>query len=129
MVQRPNWRRFSLRTLMIAMAFTAVGCYWFMLPTLNARRFAAAMSAEDFAAADKLLLFRPDDDPFPGRMKDEFVSPPKVVIEPLTWHDLWYGERQLVVPVLYRVGDGGIADCTYVLRAKRDHLEVVLALP
>lgn len=47
--------RFSLKLLLIAVTATALFCFWRTRPAANAARFAAALEAEDFAAADQLV--------------------------------------------------------------------------
>ena len=48
--------RYSLRTLLVAMIVMPAGIYWLSLPTLNARRLAAALERRDYGAAEQLLM-------------------------------------------------------------------------
>jgi len=48
--------RFSLRTLFVITTLVAALCLWFMLPSLTARRFLAAVASEDYPSADEFFL-------------------------------------------------------------------------
>jgi hypothetical protein len=48
--------------MFLAVTIIACGCYWLMLPTLNARRFVEAMRAENYRLADG--CFRDPNDRF-----------------------------------------------------------------
>lgn len=118
--------RFSLRTLFVAMAIVAGACYWLMLPTLNAQRFAAAIGARNYREAER--LFAPGAETFPGAWKEHEYFEPKVIVKPWTWRDLLHGERHLTVGIGYG-DDGGIIHCAGELRASRSGLEVVMFFP
>ena len=45
-----------MRTLLVAMIVMPAGIYWLSLPTLNARRLAAALERRDYRAAERLLV-------------------------------------------------------------------------
>jgi hypothetical protein len=107
--------RFSIRTILVATAISAAGCWWVVRPTAVARRFVAAIAAQDFAAADSLGI-DPNRRFVNGAIYHFVVSdkevgrsyyspeitrrgrPPCRIEANLlrwSWHDLWRGQRQL----------------------------------
>jgi hypothetical protein len=118
--------RYSLRALLVVSAVVPVAVYWLALPTLNARRYVAAMAARDFAAADALCVSAKDS--FPGDWTRHATFEPKAGMKPLTWHELWRGERQLYVGITY--GDGsGLASCGLECTATRRGIEPGMMFP
>lgn len=118
--------RYSLRALLIFVTLFCLAIGWLALPTLRARQFMAAMSQKDYAAAEQ--LFAREKDVFPGSFKDHQHFEPRVVLQPLTWHDLVNRERNLFVGISY--GDGsGIATCGVEIKATADGLEVGMMAP
>jgi hypothetical protein len=79
-------------------------CYWVARPTLLSERFAAAIRAADYAAADKLCV-DPDRQFFHLMMGELQPRAPKdsilvtVTMQPRTWQDLWRGQRQMYMEV------------------------------
>jgi hypothetical protein len=118
--------RYSLRTLLIAVTLICLGIGWLALPTLRAREFVSAMADENYAAAEKLFVDQRK--VFPGHFKDHQIFDPRVILKPLTWHDLVHRERNLVVGVSYCDGRG-MASCTVEIKATADGLEKGMALP
>jgi hypothetical protein len=97
-----------------------------MLPTMNAQRFMLAIQLRDFATAES--LFASEQDTFPGTFKnyDHFVANPNLA--PLTWRDLWKGERRISVSIDYG-DDGGMIGCGADIYAHRDGLKMGLIVP
>jgi hypothetical protein len=95
-----RWIRFSLRTLLVLTALVAGLCYWLARPTLLAERFAAAIQAADYTAADKLCA-DPDRQFFHLMMGDLQPRAPKdsipvtVTMQRRTWRDLCRGQRHM----------------------------------
>jgi hypothetical protein len=87
--------RFSLRTLLIVMAVAPVAMYWVGLPTLNARRYVAALEAKDYVAADRMCVDQQH--PFPGEMKEWLSFAAQVKVERLTCRDVWRGQRRIAI--------------------------------
>jgi VanZ family protein len=99
--QASRWRRYSLKTLFIAMTVIAVVCYWLMLPTMNAQRFVRAIQQRDYATAESLFIA--SSDKFPGDYKRSDILETEPRIYSLTWSALWNGERRILVTT--RSGD------------------------
>src|SRR5262245_37054933 len=87
--------RFSLRTLLVVMTVAPAILYWFGLPTLNARRYAAALETKDFVVADRMCVDQQE--PFPGEMKDWLSFAAQAKLEPCSWRDVWRGERRMAI--------------------------------
>ena len=118
--------RYSLRTLLVLSALVPLAAYWLALPTLNAQRFVAAITARDYLAADALCIA--GSDKFPGDWTKHQTFQPKAGISPLTWQDLQRGERRLFVGIAY--GDSnGLASCGLECRATRRGIEPGMLLP
>jgi hypothetical protein len=121
-----EWFRYSLKALFAVLTLVSVGCFWLMLPTLHAQRFAAAMEASDYAAAES--LFESGGDVFPGSFKQSRHFHAGVHINPLQWEELLRGERRISVAVDY--GDGhGIAACAADIRATHSGLRLEIIVP
>lgn len=118
--------RYSVRALLVLTALAAVAVYWLALPTLNASRYAAAIAAHDFAAADALCVS--PEHRFPGDWTRHATFEPKATVANLTWSDLWQGKRKLFVGIAY--GDGsGLASCGLECTATRRGIEPGMLLP
>ena len=118
--------RYSLRTFLVLSALVPVAVYWLALPTLNAQRFAAAIAARDYPAAEALCASAKDK--FPGDWTEHDTFEPKAGISPLTWDDFRRGERRLYVGIAY--GDGnGIASCGLECTATRRGIELGMLAP
>jgi hypothetical protein len=92
--------RFSLRALFLLMTIVAALCLWLLMPSLNARRFLAALDSEDYHAAD--TFFRRADDRFLADWSDKrwsFRSSGQLL--PLTFAQLWRNKRELRVETTY----------------------------
>src|SRR6478735_6083983 len=92
--------RFSLRTLFLLMTVVASLCLWFLLPSLTARRFLAALGSEDYHSAD--TFFRNTDERFLADWSDKrwsFRSSGELM--PLTFDQLWRNKRKLRVETTY----------------------------
>jgi hypothetical protein len=48
--------RFSLFALFLLTTLVAIVCYWFALPTINARKFVTAIEAKNFDSADRMFI-------------------------------------------------------------------------
>lgn len=118
--------RYSLRTFLVLSALVPVAVYWLALPTLNARRFTAAIAARDYPAAEALCASASGK--FPGDWTEHKTFEPKAGISPLTWQDVRRGERRLFVGIVY--GDGnGIASCGLECTATRRGIELGMMAP
>jgi hypothetical protein len=118
--------RYSLRTFLVLSALVPMAVYWLALPTLNARRFTAAIAARDYPAAEALCV--PASGKFPGDWTEHDTFEPKAGISPLTWQDVRRGERRLFVGIVY--GDGnGIASCGLECTATRRGIELGMMAP
>jgi hypothetical protein len=110
----------------VASALVPLAVYWLALPTLNAQRFVAAISARDYPAADALCVSASDK--FPGDWTRHQHFEPKAGISPLSWQDLKRGERRLFVGIAY--GDGnGLASCGLECTATRRGIELGMMAP
>lgn len=122
---RLRWR-FSLRFLLIVTAVVPLAAYWFALPTLNARRYVAAINAGEYAAADKLCIDA--ERVFPGDWTRHKTFQPKAGLSELTWRDIRDGRRNIYVGIAY--GDGsGLVSCGVECVAKRGGIEVGMFIP
>jgi len=121
-----SWPRYSLKSLLVAMTITALVCYWMLLPTMNAQRFVRALQEKDYGTAES--QFRSEELAFPGTFKsyDRFVA--NAIIAPLTWDDLWKGERRIKVAIDYG-NDGGLIGCAADITAYRDGLKLGPIVP
>jgi hypothetical protein len=124
-MRRPAFR-YSLRALLLMTALAAAAVYWLALPTLNARRYAAAIAARDFSAADALCASAGK--PFPGDWTRHATFETKASVKPLTWDDLRRGERQIYVAITYGDG-GGLASCGLECTATRRGIELGMMAP
>ena len=85
--------RFSLRTLLVALAVVPAIAYWFGLPTLNAYRYSTALDRGDFAAAARLCTDQRE--PTPGKERDWLSFGASVRIETGTLSDWIWGRRRM----------------------------------
>jgi hypothetical protein len=121
-----GWFRFSLKSLLLLTTIAAAACYWTLLPTFHARRFAAAIQSGDYDAAES--LFAPDKPAFPGDWKNREYFWPNVRIRPISWNDIVKGERRLFVAIDYS-DDQVFMSCGCEFRATRRGLESVIFFP
>jgi hypothetical protein len=87
--------RFSLRTLLLVMAIGPAVAYCVGLPTLNARRYAAALATKNYAVADRMCADQRY--VFPGEARDWLSFAAQAKIEAWSWQDVWLGQRRMVV--------------------------------
>jgi hypothetical protein len=118
--------RYSLRSLLVLTAVSAVVVYWLILPTLNARRFTAAINSGQYEVAERLCVEPAD--VFPGTWKDHQTFEPKAGIQPLSWEDFRGGQRRMFVGIAYGDG-GGIASCSLECSATRQGVEIGMFMP
>lgn len=87
--------RFSLRTLfLITTALAAFCCYWFVLPSFQARRFVSAVRASDFVTAD--ACFRNTDDQMLAKLHKEYWTfKLDAELEPCSFAEFLHGERRI----------------------------------
>jgi hypothetical protein len=86
--------------MFVGTAVVACGCYWLMLPTLNAQRFVAAVAAGDYAAAD--AFFADPADRFLEQCDTDYTiiaQQPK--LEPASWRGVLCGRRQISLRIVY----------------------------
>jgi VanZ family protein len=93
------WPRYSLRLVFLAMAAAALVCYWLMLPTMNAQRFVRALQQREYATAESLFMASSKE--FPGEFKKFAFAEFEPRLLPLTWSELWKGERRVLVTINY----------------------------
>ena len=118
--------RYSLRAFLIVSALLPLAVYWLALPTLNAHRFAAAVNARNYPAAEALCV--DSTKRFPGDWTKHSTFEPKAVVGDLTWQNVRGGKRQLYVAIAY--GDGhGLASCGLECTATRRGVELGMLLP
>jgi hypothetical protein len=122
-----RWRfRYSLRWLLLAFVPVGLVLQWALLPTLQAQRFAAAVNAGAYPAAERLCLDRQR--AFPGHWAEHKTFEPRAHLSPLTWEDAYRGQRRLIVAISY--GDGhGIAMCCQECTATARGIEIGMAIP
>jgi hypothetical protein len=83
--------RFSLRTLLILTTLASLACAWLTIPSIRAKRLAAAIRRGDQEPIVKLVL---TDSSFRWRTQPNIgVSQPDVL--PLSWQDLALGRRRV----------------------------------
>src|SRR5262245_66522809 len=87
--------RYSLRTLLLVMAVGPAAVYWAGLPTLNAHRYAAAIDAEDYLAADRLCVDQQRS--FPGEAKDWLSFSAHARLQRLSRLDILSGQGRRLV--------------------------------
>jgi hypothetical protein len=85
--------RYSLRTLLIALAVVPAGVYWIALPTLTAQQYVAALAQRNYAAAERLCVDR--EHPHPGEERNWIAFAASAQIERLTWSDFFRGRRRM----------------------------------
>jgi hypothetical protein len=85
--------RYSLRTLVVAMALAPAAAYWFCLPTVNAHRFAATLATGDYEAAKGMCVDQ--EHAYPGEEKSWMSFKASVGIEKVTWRDWALGRRRM----------------------------------
>ncbi len=96
--------RFSLRTLFITTTIVAGLCVWFVLPTLSARRFLAAVANEDYKSADSFFR-NPDDRVFEQWANDRWSFRSSSKLPWPTIGQLLRGQRQVCVEISYFEND------------------------
>jgi hypothetical protein len=118
--------RFSLRALFIVVTLSSAAAYWLALPTLNAQRYAAAINAGDYPAADRLCLDARR--VFPGDWTRHATFQSSAHVSPLRWADVRRGERRIDVAIHYGDGDG-FASCGVECTATWRGIEVGMFAP
>src|ERR1041384_916706 len=92
--------RFSLRALFLLTVIVASMCYWFLLPTLTARRFVAAVNKEDYKAADAVFL-SPEDRFLAIAAEKRWGFGASAQLLPLTFQQLCSNQRAVRVAISY----------------------------
>lgn len=111
--ESPNRFRFSLRTLFVVATVVAVFCYWWMLPTVIAKRFLRAIDSADYATADNCFR-KAEDRIFNGYNQKFWTFKLEGSLEPQTVAQFWRGERQITFqlafggPMPVRINEGTI---------------------
>lgn len=96
--------RYSLRRLFLATIVAALCSYWFMIPTINARRFAGSVAAANFERADS--YFRNAKDRFLFDLNEKhWRFHARAELEPWSFQQFMRGRRLLRLHVAY--GDAG----------------------
>ena len=88
--------RFSLRALLVAVAFAAVLCWWLMIPTYNAKKYVDAINVGDFEVADQMCSDSESRFPaffFPNGDYETFHY--RATIKPVSWQNIWNGTRDI----------------------------------
>jgi hypothetical protein len=99
---------------------------WLQAPSARAERFAAAINARDFEAAEALCAR--GSQPFPGEWTKHSTFEPRAHVGDWSWRDFWQGRRPLYVAIAY--GDGhGLASCGLECVATRRGIEPGMLLP
>jgi hypothetical protein len=73
-----------------------------MLPTINAQRFVSAINERDYAAADNLFIDNANRFFEDAQNTGALGNDP--IIWPLTWRDLWTGQRHITLPLNAEAG-------------------------
>ena len=96
--------KFSLRALFVATTIVAASCYWLMLPTIKAKRFAHSVATENYQLAD--AYFRDPDDKFLHDWNEKhWRFKAEVELEKWSFSELIHGERRVRLRVI--CGDAG----------------------
>jgi hypothetical protein len=92
---------FSLRTFFVSVTFLSIAGYvWFIAPTQVARRFAAAVKAENYHAADELFL-NPSDAFLADTADKRWAFRSSCDLQPLSLPQLLTGRRNVTLRVAY----------------------------
>jgi hypothetical protein len=93
--------RFSLRTFFVLLTLLAFFCYlWVTRPSQIARRFADAVNAEDFAAADQ-MFFRSGDQFLAEWADENWAFEARCELRPLTIAQLLSARRHVDINIGY----------------------------
>jgi hypothetical protein len=96
--------RFSLKLLLLTIAFASLACYWLMLPTINAQRFIGAIELGDYKRADS--YFRCERDRFLFKLNEKhWRFHARTELDPWSFGQLIRGHRVLRLYAAY--GDAG----------------------
>lgn len=96
--------RFSLRVLFLTMTLVAAGCYWLMLPTIAAQRFARAVASENYELADSFFL-DPHDQFLHSWNEKHWRFRADAKLEPWSIREFASGRRSVILRVSF--GDAG----------------------
>jgi hypothetical protein len=110
-----HWYQFSLRTLLLSVTVCALGCSWLALPTARAHRFVSAVRNGDIERADS--MFGRSNTVFPGTVTQARLS--ELEVAPLTFGQLWRGERFVGGYVPYDPSEKYALDCHVGFRVTR----------
>lgn len=86
--------------MFLATTIVAVLCVWFLLPTLTARRFLAAIEKEDYQSADSFIR-NPDDRFFANWANDRWAFRSSGQLPWPTFGQLLRGQREVCVGIIY----------------------------
>jgi hypothetical protein len=112
-------RRFSLRILFLATALVAAGCYWLILPTINAQGFVRAVARRDYARADD--CFRDRQHQFLFNWNDKhWHFKASAGLEPWSFREFMRGER--LVRLRVTSGDATVRTSEWIVAATRSGL-------
>jgi hypothetical protein len=106
--------RFSLRTLLVLTALVAAGCYWWIVrPTIVATRFARAIHAKEYTAAD--ALYTGEDRQYVSRRVQWILSGRDSVhlelfVFPRNWTDVFHGQRRMCLSIISYSGSKEVFD-------------------
>jgi hypothetical protein len=106
--------RFSIRKLLVLTGLLAAACYWWVArPTIVAEQFVSAVNSNDQVAAKAMYIdarqfdhwiwnMRQPTYPRPTLSIEESATPQplrrvEAVLKSRTWHDLWRGQRRIVL--------------------------------
>jgi|tagenome__1003787_1003787.scaffolds.fasta_scaffold20760893_1 hypothetical protein len=112
-IRFPKRVHFSLRGLLVATAFVAIGTYWFVVrPSMIANRFVIAMTKEDYETAQSMYI---DKEIWPLAQGPHSATVDNIYAEllPREWGDIWRGRRRILLTYHYQdVKDGRQVDWT-----------------
>ena len=89
-----RWFRYSLRTLLLMMSFSALAAWWLARPTIVAHQFARVFRSGDYEAANKFILDSHGDQVYLNYFAaTNQLKASNVHIVPLTWSQI-IGQRR-----------------------------------
>src|SRR5690242_3915392 len=118
--------QFRLRTLMIVLGFGPMVLYWLSMPTLNGRRYVAALNAGNYRQANRLCM--DENDRFPGSWTSHKTFHPSAELMPVTWQDFRRGERRVLVAIAYG-DDDGLVSCGVECCATARGIKIGMFMP
>ena len=110
--------RFSVRGLLLTTALFAMGLYWAILPSVNAKRFAEYLEKGQYKAADALVadsMFRS----FEALANQYDSVKATVTVVPLEQNSYWHDRRSVTVVLTLGTAESS-REYTFPLIAKRD---------